>query len=112
VLKAKITKPAPTQVPTPVIEEGNYVVNSAAGEYVGQSGQISKRLQEHVRTGKFTAAEVAGAQRVHVPGGKLAREINEQLLIDSKGGIVNLLNKVNPIGPKRFGVMPNQPYSR
>ena len=47
-----------------------------------------------------------------VTGGKLQREIAEQLLIDSKGGIDGLLNKVNPIGPKRVSVMPNQPYKR
>ena len=45
-------------------------------------------------------------------GSKLDREIAEQLLIDSKGGVPNLVNVVNPIGPKRFGVMPNQPYVR
>jgi hypothetical protein len=27
-------------------------------------------------------------------------------------GIDNLLNVANPIGPKRFGLMPDQPYLR
>lgn len=94
------------------IESGNYVVSTPTGEYVGQSGNISTRLEQHVASGRFTQAEVDAAQRFAVPGAKLDREIAEQLLIDSKGGIDNLLNKVNPIGPKRFGVMPNQPYVR
>ena len=96
----------------PVIEEGTYVVKTAQGEYVGQSGAISRRLQQHVANGKFTQAEVDAAERAMVTGGKLQREIAEQLLIDSKGGVDNLLNKVNPIGPKRASNMPNQPYKR
>jgi hypothetical protein len=101
------TKPAGA-----LVEEGTYVVKTAQGEYVGQSGAISRRLQQHVASGKFTQAEVNAAERAMVTGGKLQREIAEQLLIDSKGGIDGLLNKVNPIGPKRVSVMPNQPYKR
>jgi RHS repeat-associated protein len=103
----KATKPAGA-----LVEEGTYVVKTAQGEYVGQSGAISRRLQQHVASGKFTQAEVNAAERAMVTGGKLQREIAEQLLIDSKGGIDGLLNKVNPIGPKRVSVMPNQPYKR
>ncbi len=33
-------------------------------------------------------------------------------MIDRLGGIDDLLNIVNPIGPKRFGLMPDQPYGR
>jgi hypothetical protein len=106
-----VTFVATNTVSTP-IESGNYVVSTPAGEYVGQSGNISTRLKQHVASGKFTQAEVDAAQRFAVPGTKLDREIADQLLIDSKGGIDNLLNKVNPIGPKRFDVMPNQPYVR
>ncbi len=103
----RATKPAGA-----LVEEGTYVVKTAQGEYVGQSGAISRRLQQHVASGKFTQAEVDAAERAMVTGGKLQREIAEQLLIDSKGGIDGLLNKVNPIGPKRMSVMPNQPYKR
>jgi hypothetical protein len=39
-------------------------------------------------------------------------KIGEQMMIDRMGGIGNLLNKVNPIGPNRFGLMHNQPYTR
>jgi hypothetical protein len=101
---------APAAAPT--IESGNYVISTPLGDYVGQSGQISVRLQQHVANGKFTQAEVHAAQRFAVPGTKLDREIAEQALIDSMGGVDNLLNVVNPIGPARFHVMPNQPYTR
>jgi hypothetical protein len=41
-----------------------------------------------------------------VPGGKTLHEIAEQLKIDSLGGKDNLLNVVNPIGPRRLNLMP------
>jgi len=108
--------PDPTQIATDsapsLVESGNYVVKTPLGEYVGQSGSISQRLARHVANGKFTQAEVDAAERIAVSGGKLDREIAEQLLIDSKGGIDGLVNEVNPIGPKRFDQMPSQPYSR
>jgi hypothetical protein len=85
-------------------------VNGAKGTYVGQSGDITRRLGEHVGTGKFTQAEVA--ERYAVSRGKNAREVAERLKIDSLGGVDNLLNVRNPIGEARFGMMPNQPYSR
>jgi hypothetical protein len=47
-----------------------------------------------------------------VSGVKVDREIAEQMMIDRMGGTCNLLKKVNPIGPNRFGPMPNQPYTR
>jgi RHS repeat-associated protein len=96
----------------PEIKSGIYVVNSADGVYVGQSSDISRRLAQHVNSGKFTSDEVANAARQGVAGGKLQREIAEQTMIDQMGGIDNLLNVVDPIGPRRFGMMPNQPYGR
>lgn len=51
------------------------------------------------------------AERFGVSGGKTAREIAEQQKIDEFGGIGNLLNKRNPIGPRRFNLMPDG-YSR
>ena len=95
-----------------LVESGNYVVRTPAGDYVGQFGRISERLARHVADGKFTQAEVDVALRYAVEGGKLERESAEQLLIDSNGGIANLLNKINPIGPARFDNMPVQPYTR
>ncbi len=87
-------------------------MNSGDGVYVGQSSNITRRLGQHVGSGKFTADEVANAARQGVTGGRTAREIAEQTMIDRMGGIDNLLNLVNPIGPRRFGLMPNQPYGR
>jgi hypothetical protein len=84
------------------------VINSSAGVYVGQSGNITRRLGEHVRTGKFTQAEVDAAQRFEVRGGKTKREIAEQLKLDSFGGkkAPNVLNEVNPIGDRRLNLLP------
>jgi hypothetical protein len=101
-----------SQATSTQIESGIYVVTTPAGQYVGQSGNITQRFAQHVWSGKFTAAEVEAAERFAVIGGQLEREIAEQLMIDSKGGIGNLLNLRNPIGSARFGYMPTQPYVR
>ena len=92
-----------------VPNEGIYVVRNAADEvYVGQSGNITSRLGQHVSTGKFTQAEVDAAQRFEVLGGRTAREVTEQLKLDSFGGrdAPGILNKVNPIGDRRLSLMP------
>lgn len=92
-----------------VPNEGIYVIRNAAGEvYVGQSGNITSRLGQHVSTGKFTQAEVDAAEHIEVLGGKTAREIQEQLKLDSFGGkkASNVLNEVNPIGDRRLSLMP------
>ena len=68
-----------------VPNEGIYIVKTPAGDYVGQSGNISQRLVQHVYSGKFTQAEVNAAERIAVSGGKMAREIAEQLKIDEMG---------------------------
>jgi RHS repeat-associated protein len=94
-----------------VANEGVYVVRSSLGDYVGQSGNIDQRLAGYVSSGRFTASEVADAERSLVTGGKTAREVAEQLEIDSRGGVANLLNIRNPIGEARFPLMP-QPYAR
>ncbi|MEU8234393.1 RHS repeat-associated core domain-containing protein [Actinoplanes sp. NPDC048967] len=91
-----------------LVEEGVYVVRSADGIYVGQSGHMSRRLGQHVARGKFTQAEVECAERFSVPGGKTQREIAEQLKLDSFGGrdAPGILNEVNPIGDARLHLMP------
>jgi hypothetical protein len=61
--------------------------------------------------GRFTQEELNVAERFGVSGGKTAREIAEQQKIDEFGGIGNMLNKRNPIGPRRFNLMP-EGYSR
>ena len=59
-------------------------------------------------TKKFTQAEVDAAERYEVLGGKLQREIAEQLKLDSFGGrdADDVLNVVNPIGDRRLIEMP------
>ncbi len=92
-----------------VPNEGIFVIRNAADKvYVGQSGNITSRLGQHVSTGKFTQAEVDAAERFEVLGGKTAREIQEQLKLDSFGGrdASGVLNKVNPIGDRRLSLMP------
>lgn len=86
------------------ITEGTYEFTAKSGKiYVGQSGNISQRLQQHIKSGKLDPSDLGNVQRTYVPGGKTAREIAEQQRIDQLGGIRsgNLENKVNPIGPNR-----------
>ncbi|QNP56488.1 DNRLRE domain-containing protein [Tessaracoccus defluvii] len=85
-----------------LLKGGIYVIKNAKGaKYVGQSAKIGKRLQQHVAKGKFTQAEVKKAKTYVVKGTKTRREVAEQRMINKLGGKRNLLNKVNPIGPKR-----------
>lgn len=90
-----------------------YVVTKEDGSvYVGQSGNIARRLNQHLRRNKFTQAEIDNARVIPVPGGKLSREIREQLAIDDRRQLgKQLLNERNPIGMERIGLMP-QPYMR
>jgi RHS repeat-associated protein len=90
------------------VKEGIYVIRGASGTYVWQSGNLAVRLGQHAAgaEARFTAAEVANAQRIEVLGGKTAREVAEQLMIDSLGGTDRLLNIVNPIGQLRLNLMP------
>jgi RHS repeat-associated protein len=90
------------------VEEGIYEFTATSEKvYVGQSGNISQRLLQHVRSGKLAASDVTSVSRTEVLGGKTAREIAEQRRINQLGGIVNLENKVNPIGPARLHLLNN-----
>ena len=90
------------------VEKGIYEFTAASGKvYVGQSGNISQRLLQHVRSGKLAAADMTAVSRTEVLGGKTAREIAEQRRSNQLGGIVNLENKVNPIGPARQHLLNN-----
>jgi len=81
------------------IVEGVYVVETVAGEtYVGQSGNIANRLAQHVDNGFITQNAADNATLYEVLGGKTSREVAEQSVIDSYGGIDGLANQVNPIG--------------
>jgi len=83
--------------------EGIYVFMTTTGKtYVGQSVDVARRLAEHVNAGRLASA--ATATIINVTGGKMSREIAEQMLINSLGGVRPggiLANKVNPIGLAR-----------
>lgn len=92
-------------------DEGIYVIKGAQETYVGQSGNIGSRLASTSRAGGSRRREVDAAEATAVSGGKTAREIAEQNKIDNLGGITRLGNLRNPIGPKRFRLMP-EGYTR
>jgi RHS repeat-associated protein len=95
-----------TRVPRTPPNSGIYEFIAVSGKrYVGQSKNIDRRLRQHVKRGKVTQAEADRAIRREVPGDKTAREIAEQRRIDELGGIGNLENTVNPIGPNRQHLM-------
>ncbi|MBA2750432.1 MAG: hypothetical protein H0U45_17310 [Tatlockia sp.] len=84
------------------VREGIYEFPATSGKpYVGQSGNIDGRLEQHIRSGKLAPEELPNVERTEVLGGKTNREVAEQRRIDELGGIENLDNKINPIGPKR-----------
>jgi hypothetical protein len=81
---------------------GIYEVTAQSGKkYVGQSQNMANRLNQHVSIGKVSPADAAKAKTTPVDGNKIAREIAEQKKINELGGVKNLENKRNPIGPKR-----------
>ena len=93
-----------------IAEEGIYEFPATSGKtYVGQSGQITGRIGQHMRSGKLAASDATRVGRTEVLGGKTAREVAEQMRIDELGGIENLENKVNPIGAKRRNLLPRPP---
>jgi hypothetical protein len=103
---------APEAAGEEVAEEGIYVIRGADETYVGQSGNMSGRLAQHVASGRFTQAEADAAETIGVSGGKTAREIAEQQKIDDLRDIgVRLGNKRNPIGCARLHLMPES-YAR
>gem|GEM_PF-2430699 len=66
--------------------EGIYVFMTTTGKtYVGQSVDVARRLAEHVNAGRLASA--ATATIIHVTGGKMSREIAEQMLINSLGPV-------------------------
>jgi RHS repeat-associated protein len=86
--------------------EGIYEFTAASGKlYVGQSGNIGLRLADHLATGKLTLDGLSTVRFTEVGGGKLAREIAEQLRINGLGGIRGLENIRNPIGQARDYLM-------
>jgi hypothetical protein len=78
---------------------GHLLIRGADETYVGQSGTIARWLARRVESGRFTQAEIEAAEQIGVSGGRIQREIAEQLKIDELGGIRVLGNVRNPIGP-------------
>ncbi len=88
--------------------EGIYQFTAVSGKtYIGQSGNIAARLEEHIASGKLLPGTVV--KTTEVLGGKTAREIAEQLRINSFGGIKYLENIRNPIRPARQYLLPKIP---
>jgi len=80
------------------IVEGLYDVEAVAGRYIGQSGDVQGRLAKHVGSGRITESAAQNANLYEVLGGQTSREVAEQRLIDSSGGVPSLANKLNPVG--------------
>ncbi len=89
---------------------GIYVARTVSKQkYVGQSGNVGRRLSEHVRSGKITRWQAATARVYRVPGNRTRREVAEQRMINRMGGKRNLANHRNPIGARRQHLMRSTP---
>jgi hypothetical protein len=89
------------------VTEGIYQFTAASGKtYVGQSGNIAARIEQHVASGKLLEADLSSVKITEVLGGKTAREIAEQLRINELGGVESLENILNPIGKARQHLLP------
>ncbi|MCD4830991.1 MAG: hypothetical protein K8R02_04170 [Anaerohalosphaeraceae bacterium] len=95
----KIQKTAPA---AREVAEGIYEFTASSGKtYVGQSGNVTNRIVQHIKSGKLLTKDVKTLKATKVGGGKVAREIYEQLRINKLGGIDKLENMKNAIGPAR-----------
>ncbi len=76
-------------------------------KYIGQSGTIKKRLQQHVQNEKLDKEDLENVDIKEVDGEKIDREIEEQKEITAQGGPngPNLTNERNPIGENRKNEM-------
>jgi hypothetical protein len=87
--------------------QGVYEFADAANKgktYVGQSGNMPRRLQEHGRAGRL--APGASATTTQVGGGRVPREVAEQGRINQLGGTRNVpgsrtSNIRNPVSKQR-----------
>lgn len=92
------------------VTEGIYEFVENGKKYVGQSGNIQRRLQQHVDSGRLSS--IKDARVTEVLGGKTNREIAEHLRIQKiTGGVPArqsnaVTNRVDPIGPKRRHLLP------
>ena len=90
--------------------EGIYQFTSYSGKtYVGQTGNFAGRIEQHLASKKLLKADLSSLSTTQVLGGKTAREIAEQLRINSLRRVENLENIRNPIGPGRQHLLPPAP---
>ena len=68
---------------------------------MGQSANIPARINQHLASGKLLEGDLSSLRTTQVLGGRTAREVAEQLRINQLGGLENLENIRNPIGPAR-----------
>jgi RHS repeat-associated protein len=98
---------APNGVQGPINTEGTYEFPDAKNPgrtYVGQSGDVERRLDEHRAGGRLAPGTTPTV--TEVPGGKTAREVAEQRRINHLGGTQanagsQTSNQRNPVGKKR-----------
>lgn len=111
---AKLEKHLPNNIPSKT--EGVYIYynRKLGAHYVGQSGDISKRLQQHINAGNLDPEDLKEVEVIAIAGGKVKREIAEQFIIKYEyGGISDeLANKINPLGEQRMDFMPKVPESK
>jgi RHS repeat-associated protein len=94
-------------------KEGVYSFKEGEATYVGQSGDIAKRLRAHELSGK--KAPGIEATTTEVSGGKTAREIAEHKQIQEiTGGVPasespKVTNQRDPIGPNRQQLLKDNP---
>jgi hypothetical protein len=87
-------------------KEGIYQFTSSSGKTnVGQSSNIPRRIAEHINQGKLLENNLNTVKTTEVTGGKIAREIAEQTRINRLGGVKNLENIRNAVGPARNNLM-------
>jgi len=71
--------------------------------YIGQSGDVEKRLAQHIHTGKLDKEELPEVEVKVVEGGKETRELAEQQEIEDNDGVKNgkITNERNAMTEKR-----------
>jgi hypothetical protein len=70
---------------------------------------MTQRIANHLDSGRLLPENLSTLRVTEVLGGKTAREIAEQLRINVLGGLKNLENLRNPIGPGRSNLLTGGP---
>ncbi len=80
---------------------GIYEFTAKSGQkYVGQSGDIGRRIKEHLRTGRLKRSDITSVKIRKVKGGELTRRIAEQTRMNKLGGKGVLDNARNAMADK------------